>query len=722
MNLRKLLYIFLACFIITSCDSLINSLQNNEQQNTFAPVEINISFNEQESGRKAVPTYTKNSKNIYETECFYELKITDEAGIEFYSTNELDYSGFSEFSTNLLVGHKYTFNVTGSLGGNKILTGTTEYTVANKDNKVSVHLVGVEGATGTLEYSIIQNYTDSYCEFYLYKMEDFITKGSSATVISSDTYTLNNVEGEQFYKFNKTLPEGTYYLSCYGFNFDYEKREKSDLIFTYGEEIVIQAGLTTTKTSLYSEDYFRFHLNGGKITENLQNFYKDFITPTNDKDIVKIFLTEIENGDDYCSLVDLLTFPDSEYYLLPEKEGYIFAGWYYDSDFEASISRTDETFYTGNKDAYAKWVEPSNPLADMTLPIYEIPEGGAGNLYYTNNLFHPYNSNLKLKYSSAVDKGNYCLSPDAKKIIYASDENVYTLDSSGGEPTPLFSEELPYAQNAITCSTDNRIFTAYITQSGISYCTIDLNAEPPSLSDVTTITESESIDYVKLAVDTQNKVLYSLTTLHSGSAFIKEYTIKLSAIPYSSTLDVDQNAIVTTTVTTTKADEYDKDNSSITLKGTDIKLSNGNIYLTTKVRTDNDVLPSFYSFGEVYKYTYNNGNLTGRSILTVDKKNPVLTGIGVSEFHNTFDVYSSTTKSDKNVLYGAQKILAIIEKKLVLADSGIYVYGDSDYLHSSKKQNRVVIIDLESELIEYTENVGYDFDFDSYFSYFFLAN
>lgn len=716
MNLRKLLYILLACFIITSCDSLINSLQNNEQQNTSAPVEINISFNKQESGRKAVPTYTKNSKNIYETECFYELKIIDEAGIEFYSTNGLDYIGFSEFSTNLLVGHKYTFNVTGSLGGNKILTGTTEYTVVNKDNKVSVHLVGVEGATGTLEYSIITSGDDSYCKFYLYKMEDFITKGSSATVISSETYTLE--EDEEFYKFNKTLPEGTYYLSCYGFYFD-------DLIFTYGEEIVIQAGLTTTKTSLYREDYFRFHLNGGKLTEKLQNFYKDFITPTNDKDIVKIFLTDIEIGDDNCPLVDLLTFHDSEYYLLPEKEGYIFAGWYYDSDFEASISRTDNTFYTGNKDAYAKWVEPSNPLANMTLPIYEIPEYGYGNFYYTNNLFHPYNSNLKLVCSSAVNEGNYCLSPDAKKIIYASDKNVYTLDSSEDEPTPLFSVELPYAQNAITCPTDNRIFTAYIAQPGISYCTIDLNAEPPSLLVVTTITESESIEYVKLAVDTQNNVLYSLTTLYSGSTFINNYTIKLSAIPYFITdgaLNVDETAIVTTTVTTTKADEYDKDNSSIILKGTDIKLSNGNIYLTTNVRTGNDTLPSFYSFGEVYKYTYNNGKLEGNSIRTVDKKKPVLTGTGDGKDHNIFDVYSSKTKSDKNVLYGAQKILAITEKKLVLADSGIYVYSDNDYLHSSKKQNRVVIIDLESEIIEYTENVGYDFDSDPYFSNFFLAN
>ena len=111
-----------------------------------------------------------------------------------------------------------------------------------------------------------------------------------------------------------------------------------------------------------------------------------------------------------------VTVPDSAYYLLggnatvstdvPKLQGYVFGGWYKDSD--CKIEAGDKVTVTGDTDLYAKWT-PAQPTADLiddAITIYHQVNSEAdwhGGNAYADASAHPAGRTPTISYKAELD-------------------------------------------------------------------------------------------------------------------------------------------------------------------------------------------------------------------------------------------------------------------------------------------------------------------------------
>lgn len=77
-----------------------------------------------------------------------------------------------------------------------------------------------------------------------------------------------------------------------------------------------------------------------------------------------------------------------------------------------------------------------------------------------------------------------------------------------------------------------------------------------------------------------------------------------------------------------------------------------------------------------------------------------------------YEFYTPATSNATNAFYGPQKFIAIKPKKLVIADSGIAFYTDSNDAWCFKNANRVVEVDLDTFAMS-AEDISFDFTYAS---------
>lgn len=175
-------------------------------------------------------------------------------------------------------------------------------------------------------------------------------------------------------------------------------------------------------------------------------------------------------------------------------------------------------------------------------------------------------------------------------------------------------------------------------------------------------------------------------------------------------------------------------------KITDMLYQDGAVYiLLNDSRTSNDE-SEVYSRGAVIKYDTSSGNIKTVGWTEGKVTNDVKTGAKVSQYgYQLYESYGVESDFDTGVPYvydfgsngggrdysfyapydnidsvfaGPQKFIAIKPKKLVIADSGVAFYTDSDGVLKYKDVSRVVYVDLEKLSITDAADVS-DVDFCS---------
>ena len=152
----------------------------------------------------------------------------------------------------------------------------------------------------------------------------------------------------------------------------------------------------------------------------------------------------------------------------PTKDGYIFIGWYLDSEFNNVFSTSD--FTESDISLYARWSQLKQlDVIYKHTDSYSIYEEKVDSVYYylkpTNNLYY-YGSNLKTKYEE-LNCSIFDLKSATDTIQISTHNGNYISNYSYGEPKSLV---ISYPFYSITYNTNDGVFDSpsmnyYLTKS-----------------------------------------------------------------------------------------------------------------------------------------------------------------------------------------------------------------------------------------------------------------
>lgn len=686
MKLRNIFLALTTAILITSCNSFIEDDETKTGETTAVTFNINSSYSSSNSGRMAIPTYTNEGFT-------YSMVVTNLDSPEYSFTVENENKAvIASRKYKLYVGDTYNIEVVAYKNGEKILTGENKNLKISKNTKnVNVSMVAVPGAMGTLRAvcSVDTSNQGIPVSFQIFKMEDYLSMQTDAYKIESTEDEINCTEDEddwKLYTYEKQLVEGTYFIIC-------KQRE-----VVYSEQVVIQAGLVTTVNNEYKPLVLKLHVNQNEmeIPEDVEPLYAGYNSQEN--------FFKIAYYDDY---------EDYLYMLEPKKSGYCFAGWYLDKECSKPVYSEDFHYYFGSVDLYPKWI---NPYSEPVVIV-----GEDQNVYYTTNLVTPSISPIYGTHNY-IKNLYYTSTPDNSAIFYIShidgdNGKVYksTRNADDLEIGSYDYNDDKKKLEAISCTSDNKLFIAYTDYSvGVKISMDVYSFNETSWSPIQTkfaieprIEEGHSYEQINnIAIDNDNKLIYlayesTIYDKNKGAFFTKNYIQVFKYTIEGEFITIE--SVDSAKISTSPAEDcnervqeliYDKNLGILMTTKTDS-------VFTSRKEGNNTV---FNSYGKIYKLNYDEttGVISSSEFIGFDRNAHNLNGdTNASTTIHLNDVNALNSLTDTSGLLGAQKIVAITPKKLVVADGGGFIYEGADGKLYGSCGVRIVEIDLAEKLITY---------------------
>ena len=272
--------------------------------------------------------------------------------------------------------------------------------------------------------------------------------------------------------------------------------------------------------------------------------------------------------------------------------------------------------------------------------------------------------------------------------------NGYSLDEE--ESLPVSQSEI----NAISCDTTNGyIFylsggTIYVydPSNGTKY-TLRVSVDVEDVSNLFTQTEGVTYETAIKNIAASNGALYIAMDVTQTGSEVTETAQIIARYTYSAPDESDESITPAwdNRYVAVEASEVFKDASTVAVTVNDMMVQDSKLYVLVS-QQEGSSSSSVTHRGALLTITDNNGSLT-------------LTTYGA----NDNNYAKKALDKDEKTFYAPQKFLAVMPKKLVIADEGFWIDESNNY----GVINRVVTVDLAEDVKDYSSeavNVNVSFD------------